>query len=102
MRPRNAGVRGGTMSSNLLCSSRQSVSAVNAEAVWEKPRTLAAFCGGWGREKGRAGCEPGLLRPFSLTGIDAVPPPASSDPVAKRHAAAVGPRPGAHLSAVTV
>src|SRR5437879_2174884 len=27
---RNAGVRGGTMSSNLLCSSSQSVSAVNA------------------------------------------------------------------------
>ena len=48
------------------------------------------------------GCEPGLLRPFSLTGIDAVPPPASSDPVAKRHAAAVGPRPGAHLSGVAV
>ena len=42
-RPRNAGVRGGTMSSNLLCSSSQSVSAVNAEAVAEKPRTLAAF-----------------------------------------------------------
>ena len=49
-----------------------------------------------------AGCEPGLLRPFSLTGIDAVPPPASSDPIAKRHAAAVGPQPGAHLSGVTV
>jgi len=52
---------------------------VNPAAVSEKPRTLAAFCGGWGREKGRAGCEPGLLRPFSLTGIDAVPPPESSD-----------------------
>jgi hypothetical protein len=26
-------------------SSSQSVSAVNAEAVREKPRTLAAFCG---------------------------------------------------------
>src|SRR6202011_5514831 len=35
--------------------------------------------GGWGPEKGRAGGEPGLLRPFSLTGIDAVPPPESSD-----------------------
>ena len=35
--------------------------------------------GGWGGEKGRAGGEPGLLRPFSLTGIDAVPPPQNSD-----------------------
>jgi hypothetical protein len=35
--------------------------------------------GVWGREKGRTGCEPGPLRPFSLTGIDAVPPPESSD-----------------------
>src|ERR1700731_4518676 len=42
-------------------------------------RTLPRSAGGWGREKGRAGCEPGLLRPFSLTGIDAVPPPESSD-----------------------
>ena len=37
--------RGGTTSSNPLCSSRQSVSAVNPEAVGEKPRTLAAVCG---------------------------------------------------------
>src|SRR5438067_6575816 len=87
----------GTSSSNPATSSRQSVSAVNAEAVREKRRTLAAFRGWLGREKGRAGGEPGLLRPFSLTDIDAVPPPASSDPVAKRHAAAVGPRPG-HIS----
>src|SRR5271156_4628939 len=36
--------------------------------------------GGRGHEKGRARYEPGLLRPFSLTGIDAVPPPESSDP----------------------
>ena len=43
--PRNAGVQGGTESSNLLCSSSQSVSAVNAEALREKPCTLAAFCG---------------------------------------------------------
>ena len=43
--PRNAGVQGGTESSNLLCSSSQSVSAVNSEAVGEKPRTLAAVCG---------------------------------------------------------
>ena len=35
---------GGTQSSNPLCSS-QSVSAVNPEAVSEKPRTLAAVCG---------------------------------------------------------
>ena len=43
--PRNAGVQGGTESSNLLCSSSQSVSAVNPEAIGEKPRTLAAVCG---------------------------------------------------------
>ena len=43
-RPQNVGVRGGTMSSNLLYSSRQSVSAVKPEAVREKPRTLAAVC----------------------------------------------------------
>src|SRR5438067_2050501 len=36
--------RGGTTSSNPLCSSSQSVSAVNPEAVSEKPRTLAAVC----------------------------------------------------------
>ena len=42
--PWNAGVQGGTESSNLLCSSSQSVSTVNREAVGEKPRTLAAFC----------------------------------------------------------
>jgi ABC-type amino acid transport substrate-binding protein len=65
----------GTESSNPLPSSRQSVSAVNPEAIGEEPRTLAGSAGGWGREKGRAGCEPGLLRPFSLTGTDAVPPP---------------------------
>ena len=35
----------GTESSNPLPSSSQSVSAVNPEAVSEKPRTLAAFCG---------------------------------------------------------
>jgi hypothetical protein len=38
-------VASGTGSSNPACSSRQSVSAVNAEAVREKARTLAAFCG---------------------------------------------------------
>src|SRR5437660_5098102 len=69
----------GTEGSNPVPSSSQSVSAVNPEAIGEKPRTLAAVCGWSGREKGRAGCEPGLLRPFSLTGIDAVPPPESSD-----------------------
>jgi hypothetical protein len=35
----------GTEGSNPASSSRQSVSAVNAEAVREKARTLAAFCG---------------------------------------------------------
>src|SRR5260221_1212508 len=47
--------------------------SAKSPAVWRQS------AGGWGREKGRAGCEPGLLRPFSLTGIDAVPPPESSD-----------------------
>src|SRR5580692_13052526 len=69
----------GTEGSNPSSSSSQSVSAVNPEAIGEKPRTLAEVCGWWGHEKGRAGREPGLLRPFSLTGIDAVPPPESSD-----------------------
>ena len=36
---------GGTKSSNPLSSSSQSVSAVNPEAIGEKPRTLAAVCG---------------------------------------------------------
>jgi hypothetical protein len=35
----------GTSGSNPLCSSSQSISAVNPEAVSEKPRTLAAVCG---------------------------------------------------------
>jgi hypothetical protein len=35
----------GTESSNPLPSSSQSVSAVNPEAIGEKPRTLAAVCG---------------------------------------------------------
>jgi hypothetical protein len=92
----------GTEGSNPPSSSRQSVSAVNARLYGKRPALWRHSAGGWGREKGRAGCEPGLLRPFSLTDIDAVPPPASSDPIAKRHAAAVGPRPEDHLSGATV
>ena len=38
-------VHSGTGSSNPLCSSNQSVSAVNPEAIGEKPRTLAGVCG---------------------------------------------------------
>jgi hypothetical protein len=45
----------------------------------KRPALWRHSAGGSGREKGRAGCELGLLRPFSLTGIDAVPPPESSD-----------------------
>ena len=86
---------------NPLPSSSQSVSAVNPEAVGEKPRTLAAFCRWPGREKGRPGCEPGLLRPFSLVGIDAVPPPESSDRLQMTRGRG-GPRPGAHLSGVAI
>jgi len=52
---------------------------VNPEAIGENPALWRRSAGGWGREKRRAGCEPGLLRRFSLTGIDAVPPPESSD-----------------------
>ena len=52
-------------------------------AVSANPALWRRSAAGWGRENRRAGCEPGLLRPFSLTGIDAVPPPASSDAVAK-------------------
>src|SRR5712671_1731902 len=74
------------------CTSRLQV---QSPALW--PRSA----GGWGREKGRAGCEPGLLRPFSLTGIDAVPPPESSDRLQPTRGA-VGPRPGAYLSGVAV
>jgi hypothetical protein len=36
---------GGTYSSNPLPSSSQSVSAVNPEAIGEKPCTLAVVCG---------------------------------------------------------
>ena len=36
---------GGTYSSNPLPSSSQSASAVNPEAIGEKPGTLAAVCG---------------------------------------------------------
>src|ERR1700730_18072424 len=45
----------------------------------KSPALWRRSAGGGGREKGRAGCEPGLLRPFSLTGINVVPPPESSD-----------------------
>jgi hypothetical protein len=62
-------LRRGTESSNSSPSSSQSVSAVNPEAVGEKPRTLAAVCGRLGTEKGRAGCEPGL--PASSTDLSA-------------------------------
>src|SRR5438105_11790317 len=70
-------------------------------AVSAKPALWRRSAAGWGRENRRAGCEPGLLRPFSLTGIDAVPPPESSDRLQTRRAA-VGPRPGAYLSGVAV
>src|ERR1700745_856396 len=94
--------RCGTESSNPASSSSQSVSAVNPEAIGEKPRIWRRSAGGWGREKGRAGCQPGLLCPFSLTGIDAVPPPEGFDRLQMTH----GPRwsrgPGAYLSAVAV
>src|SRR3954449_9822345 len=92
---RSPSFQGGTVSSNPSSSSRQSVSAVNPEAIGEKPALWRRSAGGWGREKGRAGGEPGLLRRFSLTGIDAVPPPENSELFANGRAAAVGPRPGA-------
>ena len=41
---------GGTESSNPASSSSQSVSAVNPEAIGEKPRTLAASEGRFGKQ----------------------------------------------------
>jgi hypothetical protein len=49
--------------------------SAKSPALW--PRSAC----GWGRETGRAGCEPVLLGGFSLIGIDAVPPLESSDRV---------------------
>src|SRR5205814_997705 len=56
---------------------RQRAAAVEGQ-IAEFQKTIASYefdlsrsisiersAGGWGREKGRAGCEPGLLRPFS-------------------------------------
>ena len=88
----------GTRSSSPSPSSSQSVSVVNPEAESEKPRTLAHSAAGLGREKGRAGFEPGLRRAFSLTGIDAVPPLEVRPSV---HDGGTAAR-GAHLSGVAV
>src|SRR5205085_6396098 len=50
-----------------------------SSAPWGCRRKAPHFGGGLrvagDVRRGRAGREPGLLRPFSLTGIDAVPPP---------------------------
>src|SRR5580700_612030 len=43
---------GGTEGSNPASSSSQSVSAVNPEAIGEKPRILAAVCGWLGTREG--------------------------------------------------
>ena len=43
--PKSRAYHGGTKGSNPACSSSQSVSAVNSEAIGEKPRTLAEVCG---------------------------------------------------------
>jgi hypothetical protein len=52
----------------------ESVSAVNSSAVGGEARGFAALCTCTGREKGRAARDPAPFVPFSLTGIDAVPP----------------------------
>ena len=57
---------------DVFCMSRidrnvpveESVGAM-AEAVTESPALWRGSAAGWGREKGSAGCEPGLLRLFS-------------------------------------
>jgi len=54
----------GTEGSNPFPSSGESVSAVNPGAVGEKPRTLAAVCGGWGRERGTCRLRIGALDLF--------------------------------------
>jgi len=54
----------GTEGSNPPSSSGESVSAVNPGAVGEKPRTLAAVCGGWGRERGTCRLRTGALDLF--------------------------------------
>jgi hypothetical protein len=64
----------GTDGSNPLSSSTESVSAVNSSAVGGEARGFAALCTCTGREKGRAVRDPAPFVPFSLTGIDAVPP----------------------------
>src|SRR5712671_195537 len=51
----------GTEGSNPSPSSGESVSAVNPGAVGEKPRTWAAVCGGWGRERGTCRLRTGAL-----------------------------------------
>src|SRR4030088_3542352 len=55
---------GGTEGSNPAPSSGESVSAVNPGAVGEKPRSLAAVCGGWGRERGTCRLRTGALDLF--------------------------------------
>jgi hypothetical protein len=67
-------VASGTVSSNPACSSSESVSAVDRRALPEEPRGFAALGACTGREKRRAGRNSAPLYPFSLTGIDAVPP----------------------------
>ena len=64
--------RPGDPGSNPSLSSTQSVSAVDLAAVSAKPRTLAVVCGWLGREKGRGGREPGLLRLLLHFGIEEI------------------------------
>jgi hypothetical protein len=61
-------LRGGTASSNPSSSSSQSVSAVNPEAIGEKPRTLAAVCGWRGTREGTRRLRTGTPSPFLSDG----------------------------------
>src|SRR6202011_4494312 len=58
----------GTDGSNPASSSSQSVSAVNPEAIGEKPRTLAAVCGWLGTREGTRRRRTGTPSPFLSDG----------------------------------
>jgi hypothetical protein len=61
------------------CSLQRGVclSALNSGAGGEEPRAFAAVCTGMGTREGTCRAQPGTTWPFSLTGIDAVPPKGS-------------------------
>jgi hypothetical protein len=60
---------GGTVGSNPIPSSAESVSAGHLTATGEKAGTSAALAHKWRREKGRAASKPAFLGCLSLAGI---------------------------------